>query len=147
MTCLRCPLHHEAASEVAANPAFEAEARRVGRLMVHRQRLFALPLLVVTLLTAVLAGCIAFVPEKERWLCLCLLTVVLLILLLFVMPAWHRRWKRLYGRLPTVPCPICGGQARVEKPGALYTYLHLYCPQCGERANTRFFVNRNCLYN
>ena len=132
--------------DVTTDPVFAAEARRLGRLMLHRQRLFAMPLLLGTLFVIVLFGCIFFVPDRARVLCLCLLTILMLTLLL-MMPAWFIRWKRRFGKLPTIPCPICGGQARVESANAQYAYLYLVCPKCGQRANTRFFANFHSLYH
>ncbi len=128
-------------SDATTNPAFEAEARRLGRIMLHRQRLFAAPWLAGAVLMIALVGCIFFVPVKERWLYLCLLTVLLLALSIVGVPIQYKHWKRRYGHLPTVVCPICGGEARVQHANSPYTYLHLVCTQCGQRANTKFFVN------
>jgi hypothetical protein len=138
----RAKIHHHAANSTTES-AFETEARRQGRLLLHHQRLYVpLGLAIVLLGTAIFLACAFLVPLKHSYLLMCLwlgdaLAMIIGMNELLVYAAWRLR------RYLTVPCPTCNGTARFEPAPLPDTHVYLVCPQCHQRADTGFVVPYN----
>jgi hypothetical protein len=122
--------------------AFEAEARRMGKVFFRRQWRMVLVMLVAVLLWLAGALAVAFlVPSGHP-------NISLLVFfggcgLGFV--ALDRSIKRSAAglrRLLAVTCPECGGAARFETARLPDTHIYMVCPQCGRRADTGFKVSK-----
>jgi hypothetical protein len=134
-------------ANATADPAFESEARRQGRVVLHRQRLFVGPMVLWLLLCFVLLVLIFFIPDKARLWILGAFFGFSFASFLVAQPMWYKHFKQRYPHLPTVRCPTCGGTARVERAESPDTHLYLVCPQCSQRADTNFFVSPFSFYS
>jgi hypothetical protein len=134
--------NHQTTEPIVSPPdaAFEAEARRRGRLFWHRQYLGVLPIFGIGLLaSAGFVGCFFLVPVRHSVLLLCLLLADV-VGLFMACNWWMVRSARGLERLLTVACPTCGGLARCEAVALPDTHIYLICPQCHQRADTGFSV-------
>jgi hypothetical protein len=126
--------------DAATDPAFEAEAKRQGRRLRRRQRLYVLPAFgIVLLATAILLGSAFLVGVKHsNWL----MGIWLGDAIAFVigLQMWFNFASRRLRPMLAIACPSCGGTAHLKPVPLPDTHIYLDCPQCHRRADTAFAV-------
>jgi hypothetical protein len=127
-------------AESTSNDAFEAEARRRGKLFFRQQFWMVLPIFGFLLAAiAIFVGFAFLVPLSHRQFFLCLMLVEAIVFLVGL-NQYAAYMGRRAARLVAVNCPACGAAAHFETAALPDTQIYMVCPNCQARAGTGFKV-------
>ena len=127
-------------AESTSNGAFEAEARRRGKLFFRQQFWMVLPVLGMILAAiGILVASGVFLAVNHRQLCMWLMLAEAIVLLVALNQYVAHTGKRA-ARLVSANCPACGAAAHFETAPLPDTQIYMVCPNCHQRAGTGFKV-------
>jgi len=122
---------------------FEAEARRLGRVLSRRQWQIGLQAVGIGFSSiALVLGCL-FVALLHNLYLLVGVFAGAIAAIIVGMLVWDSPTNKTVKRLLAVTCPLCGGAARFETSSLPDIQIYLACPQCNQRADTGFKVPFN----
>lgn len=128
-------------AESTSNEAFEAEARRRGKLFFRQQFWMVLPVLGMVLVgLAIFVGLAVILGLTNHRRLSDWLMLVEAIVFLVVLNQYAAYMGRRAARLVSVNCPACGAAAHFETAPLPDTQIYMVCPNCDQRAGTGFKV-------